>query len=139
MITGWKWIALCAVLTCAAFAQDRGTIRGMVSDASGAAVADTTVTVKNQNTGLTQVVKTNSDGRYTVLYLPVGDYSVTAEKTGFRKAESTGIHVNVGSVVDLDVALAVGGVEQTIDVSATTPLVETQGSNLGQSYADAGH
>jgi hypothetical protein len=132
MLRYWKSVVLCFLISYAALGQDRGTIRGIITDASGATIADTTVIVKNQNTGLTQTVKTNTDGRYTVLYLPVGDYTVTAEKVGFRKAESTGIRVNVGSVVDLDVALAVGAVDQTIDVSATTPLVETQGSNLGK-------
>src|SRR6266705_1602896 len=80
------------------FAQDRGTIRGVVTDPSGATVPEATVTAKNVNTGLTQTVKTSADGVYSVLYLPAGDYTVTTEKAGFRKAERTGIDVHVATV-----------------------------------------
>src|SRR5207248_551446 len=115
-----------------AFAQDRGTIRGTVTDPLGAGVPEATVTAKNVNTGLTQTVKSAADGVYTVLYLPVGNYSVTTERSGFRKSETTGVRVDVATVADVDVKLAVAGVDQSIDVTASAPLLETQGSNLGK-------
>ena len=70
---------------------------------------EATVTVKNVNTGLTQTVKTSADGVYNVLYLPAGDYTVTTEKAGFRKAETSGVGVHVATVANVDVTLAVGG------------------------------
>jgi hypothetical protein len=124
--------ALFLILSIPGLAQDRGTIRGTVTDQSDAPVPESTVTVKNVNTGLTQTVKTGADGVYTVLYLPVGNYSVTTDKTGFRKAETTGVRVDVAVVVDVDVKLTVAGVDQSIDVSAAAPLLETTGSNLGK-------
>src|SRR5262249_28317803 len=114
------------------FAQDRGTIRGTVTDPTGAAVPEAVVTARNANTGLTQASKTGADGVYSIPYLPVGDYSVVTEKTGFRKAEAAGIRVDVNSVRDLDVVLTLGSLDQTVEIAATAPLLETQGTNLGK-------
>src|SRR3954453_8791762 len=108
------------LLAAAGFAQDRGTVRGVVTDPSGATVPEASVTVKNVNTGLTQTVKTSNDGVYTVLYLPAGNYTVTTEKAGFRKAETSGIEVHVATVASVDVTLAVGAVDQAVDVTAST-------------------
>jgi hypothetical protein len=127
-----KSVALLVVAGAMAFAQDRGTIRGTITDPSGAAVPDAAVTVKNVNTGVAQTVKTSAGGVYTVPYLQVGDYSVSTDKAGFRKAETAGVRVDVASVVDVDVKLTIGGVDQTVEVIAAEPLLETQGSNLGK-------
>ena len=84
----FRIFVLALISAVSGLAQDRGTIRGVVTDATGATVPDATVTIKNVNTGLTQTVKTSADGVYSVLYLPAGDYTVTTEKAGFRKAET---------------------------------------------------
>src|SRR5262249_32827542 len=76
-------------------AQDRGTIRGIVTDETGASVPGATVTVRNVDTGLSQTVTTGVDGVYSVPYLPVGRYVATTEKSGFRKAEATNIVLNI--------------------------------------------
>src|SRR5947209_6513480 len=114
------------------FAQDRGTIRGTVADPSGAAVPGATVTVKNVDTGLTQTAKTCDDGVYSVLYLPAGDYKITTEKAGFRRAEVSGVRVNVATVTSVDVGLTVGAIEQAVEVTASAPLLDVQGTNLGK-------
>jgi hypothetical protein len=62
-----RFLVVILWLAVAVFAQDRGTIRGVVTDPSGATVPEATVTVKNVNTGLTQTVKTSADGGYNVL------------------------------------------------------------------------
>jgi hypothetical protein len=113
-------------------AQDRGTIRGTVSDPSGAAVPDASVTAKNAATGLTQASKTGADGIFNILYLPAGIYSVTTEAAGFRKAETTDVKVEVATVVAVEVRLSVGGLEQAVEVTASTPLLDMQGTNLGK-------
>src|SRR6266478_6827287 len=115
MSTRCRFLVSILLLAGPGLAQDRGTIRGVVTDPSGAAVPEASITVKNVNTGLTQTVKTSADGVYTVPYLQVGDYTVTTDKAGFRKAETTGVRVDVASVVDVDVKLAVGGVDQTVE------------------------
>ena len=128
----YRFLVVILLLAVAVFAQDRGTIRGVVTDPSGATVPDAKVTVKNVNTGLTQTVRTSADGVYNVLYLPAGDYTVSTEKSGFRKAETSGVGVHVATVANVDVMLAVGGTDQSVEVSAAAPLLDLQGTNLGK-------
>ena len=128
--------SICAVTIAlagaAALAQDRGTIRGTVTDQSGAAVAGAEVTARNVDTGLRQPTTSGADGIFNLLYLPAGNYTVTVAMTGFRSVERTGIRVNVATVAGLDVTLAVGTVDQSVDVTAAPPLLELQGTNLGK-------
>src|SRR4051812_34194929 len=128
----YRLLVVILLLAGSGFAQDRGTIRGVVTDPTGATVPDATVTVKNTNTGLTQTVKTSGDGVYSVLYLPTGAYTVTTDKAGFRKAETSGVGVHVATVANVDVTLAVGGTDQSVEVSAAAPLLDLQGTNLGK-------
>jgi hypothetical protein len=124
-------VAILLMAGCA-LAQDRGTIRGVVTDASGATVPDAAVTAKNINTGLKQTVKTGSDGVYSVLYMPAGQYTVTTEKQGFKRSEVAGVEVHVATVANIDVVLTVGGVDQSVEVNASAPLLDLQGTNLGK-------
>src|SRR5262249_14345773 len=124
------WLAL--FVAGAGLAQDRGTIRGIVSDETGASVPGATVTARNVNTGLVQTAVTGGDGVYSIPYLPVGIYTTTTEKTGFRKSEAANIELNINSVLDVNVRLTVGAVDQKVEVEASAPLLETQGSNLGK-------
>ena len=125
-------IVLLFLTAALAYTQDRGTIRGTVTDPTGAAVPAANITIRNVDTGFTQSVPTGADGLYTLPYLPAGNYAVIAEKSGFRKAEATGIRVNVATISTVDLALTVGSVDQTVEVSAVSPLLEVQGSNLGK-------
>lgn len=118
-----------AAIVCA---QDRGTITGTITDPGNANVPDARVTVKNAATGLTQAVTTGADGIYTVPYLPVGSYTVEVDKTGFRKATANNVQVQVNTTVRLNVALTLGSVDQTVEVTAAQPLLSTEGSNLGK-------
>jgi hypothetical protein len=119
-------------VTSLGYAQDRGTIRGAITDPTGAAVPEATIVARNVDTGLVQTARTGADGVFNIPYLPVGNYSVTTEKAGFRKAETTQVRVDVNSVVEVSAALVVGAVDQTIEVGASAALVETQGTNLGK-------
>src|SRR5260370_42677409 len=74
------------------FAQTfRGTILGSVTDSSGSAVPGATVTIKNMDTGLVRTVTTSDDGSYAAPDLPIGHYSFSVEKEGFKLGEVTGI------------------------------------------------
>ncbi|WP_031496225.1 TonB-dependent receptor [Bryobacter aggregatus] len=130
-----KYLAVLLALCVPAWTQNLGSIRGTITDPSGAAVPGVSVTALNVNTGLKQSVNTGTDGSYSILYLPVGDYRVGTERAGFRRAETTGVRVDVASVVDVDFRLTVGGVDQTVEVTAATPILETTGSNLGKVVA----
>src|SRR6201994_304892 len=92
----------------------RGIILGTVTDSTGAAVSGANVTVKNLDTGLTRVATTSGDGTYSVPELPIGNYSVTVENTGFKTAVVTGITVEVSSERRADVTLQPGEVAQRV-------------------------
>jgi hypothetical protein len=92
-LSAWACLVVVVILMCGALtgAQTfRGTILGAVTDSSGAAVPGATVTIKNVDTGLTRTVTTTDDGSYAVPELPIGNYSVTAEKSGFKTGVVTG-------------------------------------------------
>src|SRR5436309_1308251 len=102
-----KSLSMLLFLTMLGSAQDRGTIRGTVTDESGASIPEAVVTARNEGTGVQQTAKTNADGVYNFLYVQVGNYTVTTERVGFRKAEVTGVRVDVATVADLNVQLTV--------------------------------
>ena len=114
-----------------AHAQDRGTITGQVVDASGAVVPAAKVTLTNPSTGQNVTVETNSEGAYTFLSLTAGRYEVIAEKEGFRKAQAANVIVQVSTTTRLDIQMELGAVQETVQVESTTPLLQTDRSDLG--------
>ncbi len=119
---------LCSALL---YGQDRGTITGQVVDTSGAIVPTAKVTLTNPATGQNITVETNAEGAYTFLSLTAGRYNVVAEKEGFRKAEAANVVVQVNTTTRLDISMQVGAVQETIQVESTTPLLQTDRSDLG--------
>lgn len=133
---GWVYAAIAAVLlACGVGAKGqtfRGTILGTVTDSSGAAVPGASVTIKNTGTGLTRVVTTSDDGSYSVPELPIGKYSVSVEKSGFKSAQVNGVNVEVAGEQRADVTLTPGEVAQKVEVSASElPQVESTSNVLG--------
>jgi hypothetical protein len=117
-----------------AYAQDRGTITGIVTDGTGSAVPGAVITAKNAGTGLTESSVSGADGSYSLLYLPAGLYTISAEKTGFRLAEASGVTVSVNSTTRFDVRLEIGEVRQVVKVEAAAPLLQTERTDLGKVY-----
>jgi outer membrane receptor protein involved in Fe transport len=110
----------------------RGTVLGTVTDASGAVVNGAKVTVRNTDTGLTREVTTGDDGNYSAPELPVGDYSVTVEKTGFRAGVVSGIHLEASSQRRADVSLELGEISEKVEVSGDSlPQIETESDTIG--------
>ena len=110
----------------------RGTILGTVTDSSGAAIAGAAVAVKNVNTGLSRTVTTSEDGTYSVPELPIGTYTVTVEKAGFKRIAVTGLKVEVSTELRADVALQTGEVTQVVEVTGDElPQVESTSNVLG--------
>src|SRR5262245_12793348 len=128
------YIRIVVVVLClpvVAVAQDRGSIAGIVMDSTGAIVPGVDVITKNTGTGVNHTAKTGEDGTYTLVYLPVGTYTVSTEKAGFRRTETV-IHVNVNTTVRLDLILEVGATEDTVEVIAEAPLVQMDRTDLGK-------
>ena len=113
-----------------AFAQVTASISGQVEDASGAAIAGATVTVKTVETGAERTVTTDSAGAFRVLSLPLGAQEVTAEKMGFRPAVRTGIALEVGQEAVVNLRLEIGAVSQAVTVREDAPVVNTTPSSV---------
>ena len=106
------------------------TLSGTVTDASGAAVPQASITVKNVATGIDVAAQSNASGFYTVPNLPPGPYSVTASAPGFATEVRTGIQLNVGAQQALNLLLQVGQVSQTVEVTGEAPAIETSSSSI---------
>jgi outer membrane receptor protein involved in Fe transport len=109
-----------------------GTISGNVTDPSGAAIADAKVTLKHLATAESREVTTSDRGEYNAAFLRVGDYSVAVMKNGFKTKTVSPITVRVDQTVALPVALEVGAVAESVEVTAATPLLDSVTSSLGQ-------
>jgi hypothetical protein len=108
----------------------QGTINGNVTDASQAALVGATVTVTNQGTTLSRETTTNSLGEYTLPTLPPGLYTLTVKAAGFAPYSQTGIAVTGNEVTRVNVAMAVGQVNQGITVSAQVANLQTDKADV---------
>lgn len=107
------------------------SIRGTVTDQSGAGVPDVTLKATNIATGVTQAVTTASDGSFNFLQLAIGDYDVTADKTGFETFTAARIHLELNQVYVLPVQLSLGAMSQEVTVQANSVQVDTTSPQLG--------
>src|SRR5215207_4713471 len=108
-----------------------GTITGTVSDASGAVVPNVKITATNEATGVQTAVTSNRAGIYSLPFLPVGQYTVAAEGSGFKKSLVGPFPVETNQVVRMDIALQVGAVAETVEVTAIAPPLQTETTQTG--------
>lgn len=109
-----------------------GSIRGSITDPSGAPVAGVAVTVKNLDTGFTREVMTAGDGVYLAPNLPIGVYSVSTAAAGFAPFLQTGVTLNAGLDATVNQQLKLGSVATELQVTADAPIVETARFDLGR-------
>ena len=112
--------------------QGRGTIQGVVTDSSGAAIQGASVRIANSDTNVTTTSESNGEGIFAAPNLNVGRYSVTVEKAGFRKAVLSGLLLQVDQRLQADIKLDLGQVAETIEVKAENTLVDTSGASMGK-------
>ena len=110
----------------------RGTILGRVVDTTNAVVPNTGITVTNTATNASFNTQTGEDGSYLAPFLLPGPYRVTAEMAGFRKAVRDGIEVRVQDRLTIDFTLEVGTTFESIEVTASAPLLEASTASMGQ-------
>ena len=108
-----------------------GTIKGVVSDASEAAVPGATVTITNTKTSVARQVTTNESGIYQVGSLIPGSYTIKVEKAGFQVSQVPEFELRVDQVAAINIPMKVGEVTQTVDVTAAAPLLENATSTVG--------
>ena len=124
-------LALVLLFASAASAQVASRIRGTVRDASDAVVHGARVTAEDLDRGVTQTTQTNEDGQFSFPNLLVGDYRVSAELAGFKKATTDAFKLDVNQTVDLDLRLEIGQVSEVVEVSGNAALLQTSDSQLG--------
>jgi carboxypeptidase family protein/TonB-dependent receptor-like protein len=107
-----------------------GSIVGRVTDTTGAVVPGAAVEIQNVETGFSRADQTDSEGRYVARNLPLGSYSVTVQHAGFQAQVHRGISLSVASEVVVNVELAVGNVQEKVEVTAEAPLIETTSASL---------
>jgi len=117
--------ALVVIFTAQAFAQE-ATIVGTVTDPSGAAVANASITVTNLDTGLSRTLTTSGDGQYVVPDLHIGRYTVRAAASGFKTTEQTNITLQVGDRARVDLKLTVGSAQEQVTVEAAAIAVQSE-------------
>jgi outer membrane receptor protein involved in Fe transport len=107
------------------------TIQGTVLDASQAAVSGAQVVAKNKGTEFTRTTTTNDAGYYRFELLPVGTYSVSASKAGF-KTYTVSVEIMVGQTLTANAELKVGSASEVVEVTAETPLIEQEKTSVSQ-------
>jgi carboxypeptidase family protein len=112
-----------------AFAQE-ATIVGTVTDPTGATVANASITITNNDTGVSRTLPSNSDGQYVAPDLHIGHYTVRVAASGFKVAEQKGITLDVGDRSRIDFKLQLGSAQEQVTVEANAVAVQTDSGEV---------
>ena len=129
------WLALMLVLGLhsTAFAQTgAATITGLLTDQSGAAAPGVAVTATNQATNVAYTAVSNSSGNYTITSVPLGIYVVKAELSGFKTSTTKPFQLEAKQIARLDLKLALGALEDKVEVTAEAPVLQTESATVGE-------
>ena len=118
----------------AALAQTSGTLTGTVVDASGGVVPEAIVKAQNVQTGVTQESVTNADGLFRLPNLRIGAYEIIVLKPGFERLVRSGVQLLTGQTIDVTLPLQVGQPNQSVEVAASAPIVQTTDSEVQTSF-----
>ncbi|MBI3402369.1 MAG: TonB-dependent receptor [Acidobacteria bacterium] len=122
---------VCALATVAFAQQGTAEIGGKVTDEQGAILPGVAILVTNEETGVFREVVSGGDGSYFAAQLVPGRYRISAKLAGFRSADRGGLILQVGKALQINLTLGVGGVEETVHVTAESPLVDTTSAKVG--------
>ena len=115
---------LSIVASVACFSQEfRSTISGRITDPSGAAVPGVAVVAVEKNTGSRSETSTGAEGEYSLPFLPPGPYTITAERSGFKKHSQEGITVGANQRLNVDVTLQIGSQIEAITVTSDAAML----------------
>ena len=129
--------ALVAFCASRASGQDAtGRITGIIYDATGAVIADAHITVTNVATHISRETTSDATGYYQVLALPIGSYTVSLERQGFRSATTVERKLEINQTLKIDIKMEVGSATETVTVESTTGTVETINPTLGSTVSD---
>ncbi len=111
--------------------QTTGNISGKIIDQQGAIIPGATVTATNPATGFTRSVVSDAVGIFTLTALPIGNYDLKVELSGFQPTIRKGVVVNVSQTVSLDLSLSVAALAENVTVTGEAPLIQTTNSTVG--------
>ncbi|MFZ0593660.1 MAG: TonB-dependent receptor [Bryobacteraceae bacterium] len=121
-----------AAMTPAQAQVETADVLGAITDPTGSAIANATVTLVNQDTGVKSETKTGGNGDFTFPNVKVGIYTVTAEAPGFEKAIAANIRVDVNARQRVDLTMQIGKVTDSVEVTGAAAVLETDSSEHGQ-------
>src|SRR5271157_3540118 len=107
-------------------------VLGTVRDATGAVVPKASVTLLNQDTGIQAKTTTDENGNYDFFNVKVGRYTVSVEAAGFQKVSTTDVEVAVSARQRVDLAMTLGAVTESVEVTGVAATLETDSSERGQ-------
>lgn len=110
-----------------------GAFTGTLSDQSGAVVPNAKVTATNTGTNVSYTAQSNDAGVYSLLFLPVGNYNMSAEVKGFKKATTGPFGLQVNQTARVDFKLEVGETSQSVEVTTAAPVLQTESTQTGES------
>ena len=108
-----------------------GEITGTVTDPSGAAIAGAVIQISNPATGFKREIKAAESGLYRFTLLPLGTYDLLGQAVGFADARRSGVTVNAGATVTVNISLQIAGASTAIDVSTSTAITDPSRTDLG--------
>ena len=129
-VNGVLAVVCLSAVTC--FGQGTtATLSGTASDASGASISEVTIRATNLSTNAIREAKTDAAGNYSIPFLPTGDYKVSAAREGFQMQQNDRVTLQVDQNARIDFILQVGSVNETVNVSASTVLLQTENATVG--------
>ncbi|MBV9084413.1 MAG: TonB-dependent receptor [Acidobacteriaceae bacterium] len=125
-------VGLCLIALAGWGQEFRATITGRVTDPQNAIVPGVRITAVQTETGAKSDTVSDSQGQYTIPFLPPGMYTISAEAPGFKRYEREKFNVSSGERIGLDIKLELGQTSETVNVTAEAPLLETATASTGQ-------
>ncbi len=135
-----SWIVgsfLCAAAPPLYAQQGTAEIAGKITDEQGAVLPGVAIVATNEDTGVFREVATGPAGTFFLSQLVPGQYRLVAKLEGFRTTERGGLILRVGTTLTINLSLAVGGLEETVRVTAQSPLVDTTSVRVGGNIGTA--
>jgi hypothetical protein len=132
VVGGLTFVLAALLLTSSAFAAEvTASLLGTIRDASGAVVTGATISLTNTQTNVTKKTQSGTDGEYSFTLIPVGQYKLTVERSGFRKYVQDGIILQVNQAAKQDITLDVGAQTEVVEVTGDVAQVDTVTATLG--------
>src|SRR5215475_360096 len=131
--------SVCVILLTSFFfvyGQTTASLRGVISDPTGAVIPGAVVSLANTGTGFKRQSLTNEEGVYQFLQAPPGTYQVTVEKTGFTTASRDGVQLQVNTPGTLDLRMEIGSTTDVVNVEADATSINTVDASIGNPFSE---